>query len=266
MTPHRRATTQARDGDGKKTHLATTTSNSAALRINLASSDIFRPMTSSKMVITIDGPAGSGKSSTAKAVARALGYHHVDSGSLYRAATAARLRKGGEAADWTEESVLEAVRAVSLSPVESSFVPLLNNRPADDEMRGEAVTHRVSLVAKMPRVREWVNTQVRNTARDHDVVVDGRDIGTVVFPDAKLKVFLVADAEERARRRVLERTGREPTEEEIFDETARILLRDELDAAQSEKAADAVVIDTTGLAQPEQIAKIVELARSANRK
>jgi cytidylate kinase len=157
--------------------------------------------------------------------------------------------------------VLDAVRSVSLSPVENGFVPLLNGRPADGEMRGDAVTHRVSLVAKMPRVRDWVNAQVRTAGGDNDVVVDGRDIGTVVFPDAKLKVYLVADPEERARRRVFERTGREPTEEEIFDETARIFLRDELDASQSVKAADAVVIDTTGLTQSEQVARIVELAR-----
>ena len=219
-------------------------------------------MSSSRTAIAIDGPAASGKSSTAKAVARELGFRHVDSGSLYRAATAARLRRDNDTSTWSEDSVLDAARAVSLAPVDFAFVPLLNERPADDEMRGEAVTHRVSVVAKMPRVREWVNAQVRSTAKDHDVVVDGRDIGTVVFPDAKLKVFLVADPEERARRRVLERTGREPTEEELFDETARILLRDELDASQSVKAPDAVVIDTTRLTQPEQIAKIVSLARS----
>ncbi len=218
-------------------------------------------MSSSRVAIAIDGPAASGKSSTAKAVARELGYRHVDSGSLYRAATAARLRRDTNAAAWTEDSVLDAVDAVSLSPVENGFVPLLNGRPADDEMRGDIVTHRVSLVAKMPRVREWVNAQVRETARDYDVVVDGRDIGTVVFPDADLKIFLMADPEERARRRILERTGREPTGEETFDETAKILLRDEMDAAQSVKAADAVVIDTTRLTQAEQIARIVELTR-----
>lgn len=219
-------------------------------------------MSSSRTAIAIDGPAASGKSSTAKAVARELGFRHVDSGSLYRAATAARLRRDNDTSTWSEESVLDAARTVSLAPVDFGFVPLLNERPADDEMRGEAVTHRVSLVAKMPRVREWVNGQVRSAAKDYDVVVDGRDIGTVVFPDAKLKVFLVADPEERARRRVLERTGREPTDEELFDETARILLRDELDASQSVKAPDAVVIDTTRMTQPEQIAKIVALARS----
>ena len=222
-------------------------------------------MSAKKTAIAIDGPAASGKSSTAKAVARELGFRHVDSGSLYRAATAARLRKDSDSATWTEESVLDAARSVSLSPVEDGFVPLLNGRPADDEMRGDAVTHRVSLVAKMPRVREWVNAQVRNAGRDYDVVVDGRDIGTVVFPDSRLKIFLVADAEERARRRVLERTGRAPTEEEIFDETARIILRDELDASQSVKAPDAVTIDTTKLTQRDQIDRIVELARKSAR-
>jgi cytidylate kinase len=219
-------------------------------------------MSSSRTAIAIDGPAASGKSSTAKAVARELGFRHVDSGALYRAATAARLRRDTDTSTWSEESVLDAARAVSLAPVDFGFVPLLNERPADEEMRGDAVTHRVSMVAKMPRVRDWVNRQVRAAAKDYDVVVDGRDIGTVVFPDAKLKVFLVAAPEERARRRVLERTGREPTEEELFDETARILLRDELDASQSVKSPDAVVIDTTRLTQSEQIARIVSLARS----
>jgi cytidylate kinase len=221
-------------------------------------------MSNSRIAIAIDGPAASGKSSTANAVARELGYRHVDSGSLYRAVTAARLRKEGEPLAWTEESVLDAARAVSLSPVDDSFVPVLNGRPADDEIRGDAVTHRVSLVAKMPGVRDWVNAQVRKAGREYDVVVDGRDIGTVVFPDAALKIYLVADPEERARRRVRERTGREPTAEETFDETARILLRDELDATQSVKAADAVVIDTTQLTQDEQIERIVQLARLNN--
>lgn len=220
-------------------------------------------MNKEKVAIAIDGPAASGKSSTAKAVAREMGYRHVDSGSLYRAATAARLRRDSDAASWTEESVLDAARSVTLSPVENGFVPLLNGRPAENEMRGDAVTNRVSVVAKMPRVREWVNTQVRSVGRDYDIVVDGRDMGTVVFPDAKLKIFLVADPQQRAFRRVLERTGREPSEQELFDETARILLRDEMDASQSEKAPDAVTIDTTQLTQPEQIAQIVELARKS---
>ena len=126
-------------------------------------------------------------------------------------------------------------------------------------MRGETVTSRVSLVARMPAVREWVNSQVRKANEQYDVVVDGRDIGTVVFPDAALKIFLVAEPGERARRRLLERLSRVPTDDEIAEETGKIVLRDEMDAAQSVRAPDAVVIDTTHLTQAEQIARIVKL-------
>lgn len=213
------------------------------------------------IAIAIDGPAASGKSSTAKGVARALGYRHVDSGALYRAVTAARARRGGDSKSWTEDSVLEAAREVTLAPVEHGFIPLIDGDAADSEMRGEMVTGSVSLVARMPRVRQWVNAQVRRTAESNDVVVDGRDIGSVVFPDAQLKVFLVAEAEERARRRLKERAHREPTADEIIAETAAILRRDMMDAAQSAMALDAVRIDTTRMTQEEQMERIVEMAR-----
>ncbi len=126
-------------------------------------------MTRAKMAIAIDGPAASGKSSTAKAIARALGFRHVDSGALYRAATAARVRQGGEVAAWSEESVIEAARIVSLSPTDTGFTPLLDGRPAEAEMRGEEVTSRVSAVAQMPAVRDWVNALVRKTGEEFDV-------------------------------------------------------------------------------------------------
>ena len=129
-------------------------------------------------------------------------------------------------------------------------------------MRGEVVTSRVSRVAKMAGVRDWVNDQVRKAAESYDVVVDGRDIGTVVFPNAALKVFLVADPGERARRRLVERLGRAPVDDEIAEETGKIVLRDEMDAAQSVRAPDAVLIDTTHLTQRAQIDRIVKLARS----
>jgi cytidylate kinase len=220
-------------------------------------------MPTKKMAIAIDGPAASGKSSTAKAIARELGIHHVDSGALYRAATAARARIDIDSEDWTEESVLDAARIVSLAPTETGFTPLLDGQSAESEMRGEAVTSRVSLVAKMPAVRDWVNAQVRKAADEFDVIVDGRDIGTVVFPDASLKVFLIADPGERAKRRLLERLDRAPTDDEVAEETGKIVLRDEMDAAQSVRAADAIVIDTTHLTQAEQISRIVALARAA---
>ena len=169
------------------------------------------------MAIAIDGPAASGKSSTAKAVARALGFHHVDSGALYRAATAARARIDTNSEEWTDDSVLDAAKIVSLAPTETGFTPLLDGAPAEAEMRGETVTSRVSIVAKMPAVRDWVNAQVRKAGEQYDVVVDGRDIGTVVFPNATLKVFLIADPGERARRRLLERLDRAPTDDEIAE-------------------------------------------------
>ena len=214
-----------------------------------------------KIAIAIDGPAASGKSSTAKAVARELHFHHVDSGALYRAATAARARVDTDPDNWTEQSVLDSARVISLAPTETGFTPLLDGVSAESEMRGETVTSRVSLVARMPSVREWVNAQVRKANEEFDVVVDGRDIGTVVFPDAALKIFLVAEPGERARRRLLERLNRMPTDDEIAEETGKIVLRDEMDAAQSVRAEDAITIDTTRLTQAEQIRRIVELAR-----
>jgi cytidylate kinase len=218
-------------------------------------------MSNGKIAIAIDGPAASGKSSTAKAVARALGFHHVDSGALYRAATAARARIDKDSDRWTEESVLDAARCITLEPTETGFAPLLHGESAEPEMRSEEVTSRVSRVAKMVGVREWVNDQVRKAGESFDVVVDGRDIGTVVFPNADLKIFLVADPGERARRRLIERFGREPVDDEIAEETGKLVLRDEMDAAQSVRAPDSVLIDTTHLSQAEQIERIVQLAR-----
>lgn len=215
------------------------------------------------MAIAIDGPAASGKSSTAKAVARTLGFHHVDSGALYRAATASRARAGGEPSTWTEQSVIDAAAIVSLEPTEFGFAALLGGTDAEEEMRSEGVTGNVSLVARMPRVREWVNSIVRKAGDEYDVVVDGRDIGTVVFPNARLKVFLIADPAERARRRLRERLDREPSASEIEAETVAIIRRDEMDAKQSGQSPDAIVIDTTRIAQKEQIRRIVDLVIEA---
>lgn len=193
-------------------------------------------------------------------VAARLGVRHVDSGMIYRSVTAARLRGGDAPDEWTEQSVLDAARQVTLVPDETSFSPRLNGADCEDEIRGEAVTGLVSLVAKMPHVRAWVNATVRSTAASHEIVVDGRDMGTAVFPDARLKVWLVALPEERARRRVLQRTGRAPTADELAAETAELEARDHKDREQTQPAADAVWIDTTGISQDEQVGRIVGLA------
>lgn len=217
------------------------------------------------LVVAIDGPAASGKSSTAKWVATELGFRHVDSGALYRAATAAALRRAPDPRHWSEDDVLAAAASVRLEPGETSFEPRLDGATIDEELRGAGVTAAVSLVAKMPRVREWVNARVREAAEGHPVVVDGRDMGTAVFPRARVKIFLVADPWERARRRLRQRLERLPTEEEIAEETDALVRRDAKDESQTQRAPEAVLIDTTYLTQEQQVARIVALARSATR-
>jgi cytidylate kinase len=219
-----------------------------------------------RLVIAIDGPAAAGKSSTAQWVASVLGFRHVDSGSLYRAATAAMLRRNANPEQWTASAVIEAGDSVQLLPTSGSFSPVLDGESLAEVIRQSEVTKQVSRVAKMREVREWVNQRVRALAAGHDVVVDGRDMGTAVFPDAQLKVFLVADPWERARRRLLQTLNRRPTDAEIAEETDRLVQRDAHDATQTVQAKDAVLVDTTYLSQPEQVERIVALARAVTQR
>ena len=211
-------------------------------------------------VIAIDGPAASGKSSTAQMVAERLGFLHIDSGSLYRAATAAALRDAPDASRWTQDFVLHAASRVELRAARTSFYPALEGKAIEEEIRGPEVTRQVSRVARMPRVRDWVNAMVRRAASSANVVVDGRDMGTVVFPDADLKIFLIADSRERAARRLRQR-GTPTSEQLLDDETIRIKERDARDARQTVPASDAITIDTTALTQAEQVDQIVALSK-----
>jgi cytidylate kinase len=133
-------------------------------------------------------------------------------------------------------------------------------------LRDKPVTQNVSRVAQMAQVRAWVNEQVRAAGAAVDVVVDGRDIGTAVFPNASLKVFLIADTWERARRRLIQRLGRRPSDPEIAEETEALVARDAQDATQSAPARDAVTIDTTALTQEDQVERIVALAQAARQR
>ena len=235
-------------------------------RVQVAGAAAPRDAAPGWVVIAIDGPAASGKSSTARWVAERLGFRHLDSGALYRAATAAALRSGVPAERWSESDVLRYAGDVALVPRGPSFVPAVRGEPMDEELRSAAVTQHVSRVAQMAGVRRWVNDRVRAAARGQHVVVDGRDIGTAVFPEAQLKVFLVADPWERARRRLRQRLERRPTDAEIADETGRIVQRDARDATQTVQAKDAVLIDTTYLTQAEQVERIVALATVVTRR
>src|SRR5690606_9809465 len=151
----------------------------------------------------IDGPAGSGKSSTARAIAQRLGFRHLDSGAFYRALTLAALRAGIPVERWEQ---LEAddldrldVRGVAGA---GGFRMLIRGVDAGDAIRAPEVNAHVSTMARVPAVRAWLLGRLRAAAVGVDLVSDGRDVGTVVFPGADLKIFLVADPRERARRRL----------------------------------------------------------------
>jgi cytidylate kinase len=155
-------------------------------------------------VIAIDGPSASGKSSTAAAVARAIGAVHLDSGALYRGLTAVAL----DLADRSPASIIGAAdqRGLELRQVAGERVPFLDGRDAEPRIRTADVTALVSDVSAVAPLRAWVNAHLRRAVHGlRPVVMDGRDIGTAVFPDAPVKVFLTASPETRARRRLIQR-------------------------------------------------------------
>jgi len=222
-------------------------------------------------VVTLDGPAGSGKSTTARAVARRLGFKHLDSGALYRGLTLALIESGRGEDEWPSVTA-EELRAldVRLEPVEGGFRILIAGREVDRELRSERVTRLVSALARIPTARATLLQIQREAGRGGSLVADGRDMGTVVFPDAEVKVFLVADLSERARRRLLERTGREPAAEEVAVEAQAIAARDRADSERAlsplRRPVRAIDLDTTRLDFDEQVDAVVAAVRAANRR
>ena len=225
-------------------------------------------------VIAIDGPAASGKSSTAGRVAERLGWAHLDSGALYRALTLAaldNLREAGRRRDepWPAQQVVDLAERlpVRLVLVGNRFRTEVAGADVAEAIRGERVTRLVSVIAAIPEVRTWVNAQQRRVVRDggdRGVVVDGRDIGTVVFPDAPLKIFLTATPDERARRRLSQR-GEAVGRELMRRESQALAARDAADSSRPiaplKPAPDAVLLDTTALTLEQQVSRVVELAR-----
>ena len=234
-------------------------------------------------VIAIDGPAASGKSSTAALVARRLGWAHLDSGALYRAVTLAALDNlGGQGSgtggqgesapkgSWPAQQIVALAESLPIRLVllDLTFRPEVAGVDVGDAIRSERVTQHVSQIAAIREVRNWVNVQQREAVLGHGrgVVVDGRDIGTVVFPDAPVKVFLTASPEERARRRLAQRGGgRRIDPAELRREAAALATRDRADAsrpvAPMKPAADARVLDTTELSLERQVDEVLALAR-----
>ncbi len=201
-------------------------------------------------VVAIDGPAGAGKSTVARAVAHALGFTYLDTGAMYRAVALAAIERGVPAAS--------IVASLKIQPGERV---LLDGRDVTGEIRTPAVSEAASQVAADPAVRAAIASEQRRLLAGGDWVAEGRDIGTVVAPDAELKVFLTADAQERARRRAAE----------LGVDVAMVLadqtIRDERDRTREHSplapADGAVVIDTTSMTLPEVVDAIAALARDA---
>lgn len=221
------------------------------------------------MIIAIDGTAGSGKTTTAKEVARRLGYLHLDSGALYRAFALAGCRRGwaNEAGTLDEERIADlAEQRVTAEARAGSVVVRLDGEQLDEELRTPRVSACASQVSAFPEIRRRVDALLRRLASDYPggVVCEGRDMGTVVFPEAELKVFMGADPDERARRRLLQR-GEEATAAGIESEKQRLVARDTADSGRAvaplRAAADALFVDTTDLTFDEQVERIVEAAR-----
>ncbi len=215
-------------------------------------------------VVAVDGPAASGKSSTGAEVARRLNYLHVDSGALYRAVTLVAL--GLEAAAGAGEILAAAEgRRLDLEERDGAAVVVLDGRPAEGVIRTAAVTAAVSRVSAIPEVRDWVNRRLRAFAgRGRGVVVDGRDIGTAVFPAAPVKIYLLAGPEERARRRLQQR-AEETGPDAVAREAGLLRARDQADASRPvaplRPAPDAVHLDTSTMTQAEVVTAILAAVR-----
>lgn len=205
--------------------------------------------------LAIDGPAGAGKSTVARAVADALGWRYVDSGAMYRAIALAVLRAG---ADATDEDAVAGIAETADVDLDGTRV-WLDGTEVSERVRASDVTKIVSTVAANPRVRSALLGKQRALAASADVVMEGRDIGTAVLPDAEIKVYLTAAAPERARRRALEQGL--PQDGPTLDAMERELSRRDTadatrDVAPLMRAAGAHEVDTTGLALEEVVERI----------
>lgn len=210
------------------------------------------------MVVTIDGPAGAGKSSAARELARRLGFRFLDTGSMYRAVTLAAVEQG---VDLSDSAALEAVAAKIDLALEGDRV-LVDGRDVTREIRTFEITTATRYAADSPKVRERLVEQQRRVAEGGDVVTEGRDQSTVVFPDAECKIFLTASEEIRAERRFLDlvKRGEHVTRTDVLQKQR---VRDDGDSNRVVggllKADDAIEVSTDGLSREEVVAKLLQI-------
>ncbi|GAA4464429.1 (d)CMP kinase [Nemorincola caseinilytica] len=223
-------------------------------------------MSAHKMIIAIDGYSSCGKSTLAKELAARLGYNYIDSGAMYRAITLYFLRNAIDLGDHNE--VLDALSQISLSFVfnehRNASDIYLNDENAEPFIRDMIVSEKVSEVAAIREVRSFAVAQQKRMGRKKSIVMDGRDIGTAVFPDAELKLFMTADPEVRVIRRFKELYATNPniTLEEVRD---NLQLRDHIDSTREEsplrRADDAVILDNSNLSREEQLKLVLEMVK-----
>jgi len=214
------------------------------------------------MIIVIDGPAGSGKSTTAKKLAESLGINFLDSGALYRTVTYAWLNSGKPDTEMFIDNLSDL--SIKAGAVNGNFNVWLNGEDVSDEIRTSRVADHVSEIASIPDVRKFVNQIMRNVVENGNYIADGRDLGTAVFKDADLKFYMDASVEERAKRRHSEllKNGSEITLDEVLENLEK---RDHTDSNRKtdplRKADDAITIDTTGKTFDEQVSQMASIIK-----
>ncbi|EIW01190.1 LOW QUALITY PROTEIN: cytidylate kinase [Thermoanaerobacter siderophilus SR4] len=210
--------------------------------------------------IAIDGPAGAGKSTVAKKLAKLLNYTYIDTGAMYRAITYKAIQQGVNLIE--ENKIADIVQSADIILEEEKF--FLDGKDISEEIRKPEVSEKVSLVSKIPKVREILVQKQRKIAEGKNVVMDGRDIGTVVLPDAQFKFFLTASLEERAKRRYRELKTKN-VNVSYYEVLKEIENRDTIDSQRDTSplkiAEDSIVIDTTYLSEEEVLEKLYNIIK-----
>ena len=216
------------------------------------------------VAIAIDGPSGAGKSTIAKRLAATLGYVYVDTGAMYRTVGLATLRKGIKSED--TEAVIAALAdiEVSIAYIDGTQRVLLNGEDVSDQIRTPEVSMAASTTSAIPEVRKFLFATQQKLARENNVIMDGRDIGTVVLPNAKVKIFLSASVEDRARRRFdeLKEKGMSVEYADVLEDMKQRDYNDSHRAvAPLKPAEDAVSVDTTGNTLEESVALLESIVK-----